>query len=88
MDSTEENAGAEVSDRLFSLHSNLLICWCVLCRREPDVAEPSKAVEQKPFDTLVLPSVTAAFTSSPSVTVSNGGAGLTACNYADARSLA
>jgi hypothetical protein len=43
---------------------------------------------QKPSGALVLPSVAAASTSSPSRIVAKVGAGLIVCNYADARSFA
>jgi hypothetical protein len=85
-DLAKENAGTEVSECLFSLHYNLLIYCCALCHRAPDVGEPYKAAKQKPSGVLVPPSMTIASALTPSATIAKGGAGLTTCNYANARS--
>jgi hypothetical protein len=72
-----------------SLDFDLLIYLCVLCCSVFDVAEPSKPAEQKPSGALVLPSVIVVVPNPPpSTIVANGGAGLVACSYADARSTA
>jgi hypothetical protein len=69
------------------LSSDLLLCRCILCCRVSDTAESSGPTKQKPSGTIVLLSPAAAAPNpSPLATVAQGGAGLMACSYANARS--